>query len=72
MIFYEHIIKILDHCALMCSDTENNLSYSQFYIYQKNGSAALEGRHCRPGLDFAENHCLSKTEAKVGVASLNL
>ena len=41
---YEQIIKIFDHCAMMCSDTENNLSYSQFLHLSKKGSAVLAGR----------------------------
>ena len=32
---HERIIKILDHCAMMCSDTENNFSYSQLLHLSK-------------------------------------
>ena len=58
---FKHSIKILDHCALMCSDTENNLSYSQFLHLFKKRQPAPAGRQCWPGLDFAENCPLSRS-----------
>ena len=62
MVFYEHIIKILDHCGLMCSNTENNLSNSQFLHLSKKRQCIFAGKICRPGTDIAESFHLSKNK----------